>query len=715
MQADRAWRDGAGTGLFGMKLVNWRPLAICAAIGAVIFCLCFRIEVLNPLNVHWLLQGDWGASFIGWEAYRHDGWRLPLGAERLLDWPAGDNIVFTDSLPALAFLFKILSPILPDPFQYIGWWFFISLILQVYFGHRLARKAGMDELESFISGFLIGLTPFFLARLYHNTLFSHWMILWALEIYGFEKIPQKRTFGFGLLLVLTSLTNFYLTFMVAGVFAADVLRTRLRRMRSGPAVGAVAGAESKAVASLIIAMGLVGYFGARQSAAGGFGVYVSELLAWINPQIPLNSRFVPAIPVTEGAYEGFQYLGLGVIGLVLLGLGLRLKRVIDKAPTSTEATGAEATGFDGAAYLAPVIFAFWVFALSDKIHLGPHVLIDLHYGSLLGPITAMLRSSGRFMWPVSYALILATLLAVAKMPRQWVKRALIAALVLQIADLSAFMRQQWKYTEAAAAPAVFHRLRSPQWDRLIASAKVVDFQPSDPQPRLDLFWELAFRATRHGVPLTDMYSARVAPAQYLFQKADDEDVRLGRLAPDRLYVLADDCAPFPVTSVRRLDGVMIIPPSGADLSGLGSEPVRPPVVSLGAPIAFARPESRCVLGAGWLEPQADGVSSDGSEAALYLPLPEGATGPLRLSVQISGLSGGAFDMEATSQRDVLIARRAQAPDTVSFEIPAKLVSGSRALSITLRSTLKAQGAGKAPNGPVFHMATARLEQLSGAQ
>ena len=695
-----------------MKLVTWRPFAICAAIGAVIFTLCFHLEVLNPLNVHWLLQADWGASFVGWEAYRHDAWRLPLGAERLLDWPAGDNIVFTDSLPALAFLFKILSPILPDPFQYVGWWFFSSLILQVYFGYRLSRKAGMDDLESFICGFLIGLTPFFLARLYHNTLFSHWMILWALEIYGFEKDAQKRTFGFGLLLVLTSLTNFYLTFMVAGVFAADVLRTRLRRMTSGPAVGAVEGAESKAIAPLIIAMGLVGYFGARQSAAGGFGVYVSELLAWINPQVPLNSRFVPAIPVTEGAYEGFQYLGLGVICLVLLGLCLRLKRAIDKTPTPTPTDG---TGFDGVAYLAPVIIAFWVFALSDKIHLGPHVLIDLHYGSLLGPITAMLRSSGRFMWPVSYALILATLLAVAKIPRQWVKRVLIAALVLQIADLSAFMRQQWKYTEAAAAPAVFHRVRSPQWDRLITAAKVVDFQPSDPQPRLGLFWELAFRATKHGVPLTDMYSARVAPAQYLFQKADDEDVRLGRLAPDRLYVLADDCAPFPMTSVHRLDGVMIVPPAGADRSGLSVEPVRPPVVTLGAPIAFAKPETRCVLGAGWLEPQADGVSSDGPEAALYLPLPAGAAGPLRLSVQVRGLSGGAFSLEATSARDILTARRDPAPDTMAFEIPARLVDGKSALSISLRSTLRTQGPGKAPSGPVFHMVSARLDRLSVAQ
>ena len=694
-----------------MRFETWRPLVICAFIGAVIFSLCFHLEVLNPTNVHWLLQFDWGASFVGWEAYRHDVWRLPLGAERLVDWPAGDNIVFTDSLPALAFLFKILSPVLPDPFQYVGLWFFASLVLQVYFGYRLSRKAGLDDPESFIAGCLIGLTPFFLARLYHNTLFCHWMILWALEIYGFEREARRRNFGFGLLLVLTSLTNFYLTFMVGGVFAADVVRTRLRRRKAGPAVGATQESEATIVAPLIIAMGVVGYFGARQSAAGGYGVYVAEALAWINPQTSQNSRFLPAIPVTTGAYEGFQYLGFGVICLVLLGLGLRLRRLFDRAPSLSS----DGTGFDGAIYLAPVMVAFWAFAMSDKIHLGSHLLIDLHYGSLLGPITAMLRSTGRFMWPVSYALILASLLALAKMPRRWIKPALVAALVLQIADLSVFMPEQRKFTSVAAAPAVFHRIRSPEWDRLIKAAKVVDFQPSDPQTTLDLFWELAFRATKLGVPLTTMYSARVSPAQFAFQKADEADVRMGRLASDRLYVLADGCAPFPMMTAYRLDGVMIVPPAGADVSGLSLSPVRSPAVRLGEALAISKPENRCLLGSGWNAPQGASVSSDGAEASLYMPIPAGETGPLMLSVRIRGLSGGAFRMEATSGGEVLAPRKGQGPDTAAFLIPPGRIKGQTVLPIALRSTTVPSGPAKAPNGPVFQLVDATLVRLSGAQ
>lgn len=554
----------------GLVMMNWerlRPVAFCAAIGAAIFSLCFHLEILNPVNVHWLLQFDWGASFVGWEAYRHDAWRLPLGAESLLDWPTGDNIVFTDSLPALAVPFKILSPILPEPFQYIGLWFLSSLILQVYFGYRLSKKAGMDEFAALIGGFLIGLTPFYLARLYHNTLFSHWMILWALEIYGFEAEARKRNFGFGFLLVLTSLTNFYLTFMVAGIFIADVLRTRLRRMRAGSVAGASDGGEAKTVAPLIIAMGLVGYFGVRQSAGGGFGIYASEILAWINPQDPLTSRFLPATPVASGAYEGFQYLGLGVICLVVLGLGLHARRILSKT-----ADPQGPARFDGAAYLAPILFAFWAFSLSDKVRIGSHLLIDLRYGPPLGPMTAMLRSSGRFLWPVSYGLILTALLALAKLPRKWISPVLLAGLVLQLADLSVFMREQWMLTEAATNPAAFQRLKSAEWSRLISSAKVVDFQPSDPQLNLSLFWELAYRATKLGVPLTTMYSARVAPAQFHFQKSDDEDVRKGRLAKDRLYVFADGCVPASAAQIYRLDDLLVIPSQNADVSRLTLAP-----------------------------------------------------------------------------------------------------------------------------------------------
>ncbi len=547
-----------------MNSASWRSFAICAASGAVIFLLCFHLEVLNPLNVRWLLQADWGQSFVGWQAYRHDGWRLPLGAERLLDWPAGDSIIFTDSLPAWAVPFKILSPVLPEPFQYIGWWFLVSLILQVYFGYRLTRRSGLDELESLICGFLVGLTPFFLARLYHNTLFSHWMILWALEIYGFESEARRRNFGFGLLLLLSALTNFYLTFMVAGVFAADVLRSLLRRDRSGPAVAAAA---AMSVAPLVVSMVVMGYVSARRSAAGGFGFYVSEALAWINPQVPLNSRFLPATPVSQGAYEGFQYLGLGVILLALLGLGLRLQRAVQKASAPTD--GAR---FDGAAYLAPSLFAFWTFALSDRIHVGANLVLDLHYGSLLGPITSMLRSSGRFMWPVSYALILATLLAIAKLPRRWIKPVLVTALVLQLADLSAFLRQQWMFTEAAANPAAFQSLRSPHWDGLIRASRAVDFQPSDPRAHLALFWELADRTTKLRVPVTTMYSARIDSVQAEFQKADEVAIRRGRFARDRLYVFADGCIPETSAQFYRLDDVVLLPPLQADVSDLSPAP-----------------------------------------------------------------------------------------------------------------------------------------------
>ena len=256
-----------------------------------------------------------------------------------------------------------------------------------------------------------------------------------------------------------------------------------------------------------------------------------------------------------------------MILLALLGLGLRLQRAVQKASAPTD--GAR---FDGAAYLAPSLFAFWTFALSDRIHVGANLVLDLHYGSLLGPITSMLRSSGRFMWPVSYALILATLLAIAKLPRRWIKPVLVTALVLQLADLSAFLRQQWMFTEAAANPAAFQRLRSPHWDELIRASRAVDFQPSDPRAHLALFWELADRTTKLRVPVTTMYSARIDSAQAEFQKADEVAIRRGRFARDRLYVFADGCIPETSAQFYRLDDVVLLPPLQADVSDLSPAP-----------------------------------------------------------------------------------------------------------------------------------------------
>ena len=65
----------------------------------------------------------------------------------------------------------------------------------------------------------------------------------------------------------------------------------------------------------------LGYIGSGISwGANGFGDYSADLLTLINPAG--SSRFLPALPVAPGQYEGFGYVGSGVLVLSIIGMAI---------------------------------------------------------------------------------------------------------------------------------------------------------------------------------------------------------------------------------------------------------------------------------------------------------------------------------------------------------------------------------------------------------
>ena len=65
----------------------------------------------------------------------------------------------------------------------------------------------------------------------------------------------------------------------------------------------------------------LGYIGSGISwGANGFGEYSADLLTLINPAGA--SRFLPALPFAPGQYEGFGYVGSGVLILAVIGMAI---------------------------------------------------------------------------------------------------------------------------------------------------------------------------------------------------------------------------------------------------------------------------------------------------------------------------------------------------------------------------------------------------------
>ena len=88
-----------------------------ALLGALVFVALYGVQVLNPASVDWILNNpspDPSQHYLGWAFFRQSPVHLPyIGANYSNIYPYRTSVLFTDSIPLLALLFKCLGPILP--------------------------------------------------------------------------------------------------------------------------------------------------------------------------------------------------------------------------------------------------------------------------------------------------------------------------------------------------------------------------------------------------------------------------------------------------------------------------------------------------------------------------------------------------------------------------------------------------------------------------
>ena len=89
------------------------------AVGFIGFCLVAGASILNVQNIAWLGGAlDPAQHYLGWALYRNGPWTFPVGLNPHNGLEFSNSIVFSDSLPLLAILFKPFNFVLPDVFQW---------------------------------------------------------------------------------------------------------------------------------------------------------------------------------------------------------------------------------------------------------------------------------------------------------------------------------------------------------------------------------------------------------------------------------------------------------------------------------------------------------------------------------------------------------------------------------------------------------------------
>ena len=427
-------------------------LAVTLGLGNALMVMGWN--VINPSNIAWIF-GDNAAYHLGWAFYRHESqWTFPLTWTDRIGYPAGESIAFSDSIPLIPLLLRPVASLLPEPFQYLGLFACANFVLQAYFAFRLcARLFPRDPSFAVLGGTFFLLSPPMTWQLFgHYSHLPHWLLLAALDGYFRDPsglTPVRWLSRHWIVLSLATGLNGYLAAMCLLITLAGLLRLRLERRCSWRMTGFFLALTLAVLGASLVLFGLI-VPDSSSYRAPGYGRLSLNLLAPINPMV-FGSILLPELPVVDpGQFEGYNYLGLGVIALLVLALvrrpqsflWLREPRLLALVALTLVCTAA---------------------AASSTVTLGSLTLFKFDVPEPFAAITDSLRISGPLFWPAYYLLIAAALSVTFHVWKPPYRGAILAAaLAIQFADVSP-LRSKVHEVALKLGPDPLH---SPKWQQL---------------------------------------------------------------------------------------------------------------------------------------------------------------------------------------------------------------------------------------------------------
>ena len=502
------------------------------AIGIATFGALTNWKILNPLFVRWLYWGDPSTSYLGWQYFRKTPlFQFPIGASPNYGVGFASSIMYTDSVPLIAIPLKYVSLLLPNEFQYFGIWILAALILQSWFAWKIISRFISNTALALFGVVLFTNAPILIYRMVHEGsghigFIGQFLILWSLHLY-FERVSSiKRWLA---LLGISPLVCLGLVPMVFVVFLGWLLQRLIQNSISVLKRSLQVLAEL--LSGVVITIGVMWISGAlmvSDPSDSGFGTYRTSLTSLFDPKVNNAfsfSRFFPDLGNLPGSEEGFAFLSFTVITLLLISIPIVFKG--NHPLLSQNNIG-----------LILATIGMGVFSLSNRISVLQRELFVYPIPSQLRKLIDPFRSSGRFVWPLIYLLILfglISIMTIMQKHKNWGTLVLVVLLSVQIFEsVGIFNNVRQRFTEIKFTP----QLLSPRWDEL---AQNYDHLVAIPPLNNDPGWfELALQANKWGLSTNTTYLARFNQLDFdLAKSKTQDDLEHFQFDPNTLYILTN--------------------------------------------------------------------------------------------------------------------------------------------------------------------------------
>ena len=522
-----------------------------ALLGALVFLILYGVRVLDPTCVDWILNNaspDPAQHYLGWVFYRRSGWHLPyLGANYSAIYPYRTSILYTDSIPLLAVLGKLLGGVLPARFQYLGLWGLFCYAMQGGLAQALIARVGgvrpgdtAKNWASVLGAGVLVLFPALNIRMFaHTALAANWLVLLALWLWLCAEQSENRPTAaklclwWGILGLLCAGIHLYYLPMVGVVLVAACVQRALEKRGPAAVVLPVASFCGAALAELFV----LGAF------AANFAGYSNGYLSGAD----LANLFVPGL---GASWEQEIYAGLGTTIAVVLALaGLLVQH---------KQAGAFFRRHKNVVIAALVLLVLdAIAATGNTVTFAGRTLFTVPIPQALMDFWAMFSSCARLAWLAGMLLAVA---ACGLVLRFWQGAAAAVLLALCAAAQGFGQRAELAKRFAAYHDAAYYenttQLTDPAWEQLAASGQFTHLAFASFDFEHDEFWDLAAFAADHGWTSNSFYMGHMDGNLAAVTLAGE----MNALAPDTLYAFVDEDAlarnDFAL-HYYRLDGVLL--------------------------------------------------------------------------------------------------------------------------------------------------------------
>lgn len=528
-------------------------MAAGCLLGILCFGMVYGFKILDFTYDAWLFHGDMDLQqhYIGFCHFRNTPWHFPVGLVDSLSAPYSMSIVYTDSIPLFAVIFKIFSAVLPVHFQYFGLFGILSFALMGMLSTVLIRRF-TERKAVCIAGslFFILSFPVLQRMFYHTALSAQWIIVLALIVWFYNDITDKKQtkklcIYWGLIGLLAVSIHSYFVFMTGIVLLAAVIEGIIRCRKDTKSdmkvdnktvkkriFAIVLPLISMGISSFILLFILGGFYGSGSVSGDGFGSFNGNLSSYINPLgygrifggFGLNGMF---------EFEGFGYLGAGI--LLLLASAIAAAVIKSKGETGDSLNIFRRLTLRKKVIIATTVFTL-IFACFPNYSFGTIKILGIPVPSVIQKVFGICRTNGRFVWVGMYLIMICAVYFAAKnYDRLFVRIIFAAAVIIQIYDVSATVKQyQSKYERDMAYTS--------EWEEIEASGILENktqfvFMYNDSEMMMDT----AYYAYLHDMNQNSFYYART-----IYDEIDEniaywkDCIEKGEVREDTVYVFRDE-------------------------------------------------------------------------------------------------------------------------------------------------------------------------------